>query len=107
MMPGYVVRQLLLTILVAGAYLAQLPMSSVTAMIVAGVSIWLPTLGQLLIVNRRLSGRIEPGPKAYDFKVWLLTALPILMVEGFYSLLAYSDVLVLQYFRPPAEAPIY
>jgi O-antigen/teichoic acid export membrane protein len=29
------------------------------------------------------------------------------MVEGFYSLLAYSDVLVLQHFRPPAEVAHY
>ena len=107
MMPGYVVRQLLLTILMAAAYLAQLPMTSVTAMIVAGVSIWLPTLGQLLVVNWRLARRIERGPKAYDFKVWLLTALPILMVEGFYSLLAYTDILVLQHFRPPEEVAVY
>jgi O-antigen/teichoic acid export membrane protein len=107
MMPAYVVRQLLLTVLMATAYFAQLPMTAVTAMIVAGVSIWLPTLGQLLIVNWRLSRRIERGPRAYDFKVWLLTALPILMVEGFYSLLAYSDVLVLQHFRPPQEVAIY
>jgi O-antigen/teichoic acid export membrane protein len=107
MMPGYVVRQLLLTIMMAGAYLAQLPMNSVTAMIVAGMSIWLPTVGQLLAVNGRLRGRIERGPKAYDFKIWLLTALPILMVEGFYSLLAYTDVLVLQHFRPPDEVAIY
>jgi O-antigen/teichoic acid export membrane protein len=107
MMPGNVVRQLLLTILMAAAYFAQLPMSSVTAMIVAGVSIWLPTLGQLLVVNWRLARRIEPGPKAYDFKVWLLTALPILMVEGFYSLLAYSDILLLQHFRSPEEVAVY
>jgi O-antigen/teichoic acid export membrane protein len=107
MMPGYVIRQLLLTILMAAAYLAQLPMNAMTAVIVAGVSIWLPTLGQLLVVNRRLSGRIERGPKAYDFKIWLLTALPILMVEGFYSLLAYTDVLVLQHFCPPDEVAIY
>jgi len=107
MMPAYVVRQVLLTVLMAAAYFTQLPMTSVTAMIVAGVSIWLPTLGQFLIVNRRLSRRIEPGPKAYDFKIWLLTALPIVMVEGFYSLLAYSDVLVLQQFRPPDEVAVY
>jgi O-antigen/teichoic acid export membrane protein len=107
MMPGYVVRQLLLTIMMAAAYFAQLPMNSVTAMTVAGVSIWLPTLGQLLIVNGRLRGRIERGPNAYDFKIWLLTALPILMVGGFYSLLAYTDVLVLRYFRPPDEVAIY
>jgi O-antigen/teichoic acid export membrane protein len=61
----------------------------------------------MLIVNHRLSARIEPGPKAYEFKTWLTTALPILMVEGFYSLLAYTDVLVLQYFRPPDEVAVY
>ncbi len=107
MMPGYVVRQLLLTMLMAGAYFAQLPMNAVTAMIVAGVSIWLPTLAQLLLVNRRLSTRIERGAKSYAFKIWLTTALPILMVEGFYSLLAYTDVIVLQYFRPPDEVAVY
>jgi O-antigen/teichoic acid export membrane protein len=107
MLPGYVIRQLLLTIMMAAAYFAQLPMNSVTAMIVAGVSIWLPTFGQLLMVNWRLRRRVERGPKTYDFKIWLLTALPILMVEGFYSLLAYTDVLVLQYFRSPDEVAVY
>jgi O-antigen/teichoic acid export membrane protein len=107
MMPGYVVRQLLLTVLMGGAYLAHLPMTAVTAMILAGVSIWLPILGQLLVVNRRLSRRIERGPKAYDFRLWLLTALPILMVDGFFSLLAYTDVIVLQHFRPPNEVAVY
>ena len=107
MMPVYVARQALMILLMAAAYFAQLPMTSVTAMIVTGISVWLPTIAQLLTVNRRLSARIEQGPKAYDFKLWLLTALPILMVGGFYSLLAYSDVLVLQHFRPPNEVAIY
>ena len=71
MMPGYIVRQLLLTVLMAVAYVANLPMNAVTAMVVAAISIWLPTLAQFLIVNRRLAKRIEPGPKAYDFRVWL------------------------------------
>src|SRR5205085_11087148 len=50
---------------------------------------------------------IPAGEKAYQFKSWLTTALPILMVEGFYSLLAYTDVLVLQHFRPPDEVAVY
>ena len=107
MAPAYVARQLLLTLLMVVAYLANLPMTAVTAMIVAGVSIWLPTLWQMLLVNRRLAKRIEPGPKAYEFRIWLTTALPILMVEGFYSLLAYTDVLVLQHFRSPSEVAVY
>jgi O-antigen/teichoic acid export membrane protein len=107
MMPAYIARQLLLTVLMAAAYFAHLPMNAVTAMVVAGASIWLPTLWQMMLVNQRLAARIERGPKAYEFKIWLTTALPILMVEGFYSLLAYTDVLVLQYFRSPDEVAVY
>jgi O-antigen/teichoic acid export membrane protein len=107
MMPAYVVRQLLLTVLMGVAWIAALPMTAVTAMIIAAASIWLPTLGQLVIVNRRIATRISPGPRAYKFGTWLTTALPILMVEGFYSLLAYSDVIVLQHFRSPDEVAIY
>jgi O-antigen/teichoic acid export membrane protein len=107
MMPAYIVRQALLTVMMAAAHLADLPMTAVTAMIVAGASIWLPTLGQLLVVNRRLSARIPRGEKSYQFNTWLSTALPILMVEGFYSLLAYTDVLVLQHFRAPNEVAVY
>jgi O-antigen/teichoic acid export membrane protein len=107
MMPVYVVRQLLLTVLMGLAYVAGLPMDAVTAMIVTAVSIWLPIIAQFLLVNHRLSGHIAPGPKAYDFKTWLVTALPILMAGGFYSLLAYTDVLVLQHFRAPDEVAVY
>ena len=90
------------------AYVADLPMTAVTAMVLAAVSIWRPTLVQLVIVNRRLGRRIEPGPKHLCTSgIWFATALPILMVEGFYSLLAYTDVLVLQQFRPPDEVAIY
>jgi O-antigen/teichoic acid export membrane protein len=107
MMPAYVARQLLLTVLMAAAYFAHLPMNAVTAMIAAGLSVWLPVIGQMLLLNRKLKTRIEPGPKAYEFKVWIATAMPILLVEGFYALLTYTDILVLQQFRPPDEVAVY
>ncbi len=107
MMPAYVARQLLLTVLMAAAYFANLPMNAVTAMIAAGLSVWLPVIGQMLLLNRKLKTRIERGPKAYEFKVWIATALPILLVEGFYALLTYTDILVLQQFRPPDEVAVY
>ncbi len=46
-------------------------------------------------------------PKAYDFRGWLAISLPILMVEGFYLLLSYTDVLVLQQFRSSEEVGVY
>jgi O-antigen/teichoic acid export membrane protein len=107
MMPTYIVRQLLLTALLGGAYLAGLPINAETAMIGAALSIWLPVIGQFSVLNRRLGRQIEHGSKAYEFRTWLATSLPILLVEGFYSLLAYSDVLILQQFKPPDEVAIY
>jgi O-antigen/teichoic acid export membrane protein len=107
LMPTYVARQLLLTGLMAAAYWDGLPMNAVTAMIVAGISIWLPTIGQLLVLNRRLAVRIAPGPRAHAIKYWLVTSAPILLAEGFYLLLTYADILVLQQFRPPDEVAVY
>ncbi len=107
LMPTYVVRQILLTALMAAAYLAGLPMNAVTAMIMAGISIWLPTLGQLLVLNARLAARIAPGRRAHAVGYWLVTSAPILLAEGFYLLLTYADILVLQQFRPPDEVAVY
>jgi O-antigen/teichoic acid export membrane protein len=107
LMPTYVVRQLLLTALMAGAYLAGLPMTAVIAMSVAAVSIWLPTIGQLLVLNARLGKLIAPGPKAHAIRYWVVTSAPILLAEGFYLLLTYADILVLQQFRPPDEVAVY
>jgi O-antigen/teichoic acid export membrane protein len=107
LMPTYVVRQILLTALMAAAYLAGLPMNAVTAMIMAGISIWLPTIGQLLVLNARLAARIAPGPKALAVRYWLVTSAPILLTEGFYLLLTYADILVLQQFRTPDEVAVY
>jgi O-antigen/teichoic acid export membrane protein len=105
--PTYVVRQILLTALMAAGYAAHLPMTAETAMIMAAASIWLPTLGQLVVLNARLAKRVAPGPKIYAVGHWFATAFPILLVEGFYLLLTYADILLLQQFRPPDEVAVY
>ena len=105
--PTYVVRQILITALMAAAYAGGLPMNAVTAMIMAGLSIWLPTIGQLLVLNARLARQVAAGPKTFAVKHWLATSGPILLVEGFYLLLTYVDILALQQFRPPDEVAVY
>src|SRR5205085_2262340 len=63
--------------------------------------------GQLVMLRRWLKRQVEPGPNAYEVRTWLSTSVPIFMVEGFYFLLTYTDVLVLQHFRPPEEIASY
>src|SRR5262249_54152011 len=65
------------------------------------------TVVQGVLLNRRLTSVVERGPKAYEVKTWILTSLPIFMVESFYFLLTYTDVLVLQQFRPPEDVAVY
>jgi O-antigen/teichoic acid export membrane protein len=105
--PTYVLRQVVLMALMASAYFAGLPMDAVTTMAVTFITIWACTLGQLFVLNRRLRPVIGAGPKTYAARTWLNTALPISLVEGFYVLVTYCDVIVLTQFRPPEEVATY
>ena len=107
LVPTYIVRSLLLIGLMAAAHLAGFDADAETAMLAAVAATWLTTIVQLLAVRRRLAGRIESGPKAYAVKTWFATSIPIFMVEGFYLLLTYTDVILLQTFRPPDEVALY
>ena len=107
LMPAYVLRSFALIAVMAAAYAAGLPTNAATAMIAAILTTWLTTLGQLVVMNRRLARQVEPGPKAYDVPTWLKVSVPIFMVEGFYLLLTYTDVLVLQQYRSPEEVAVY
>src|SRR5437588_2412416 len=107
LMPQFIVRQSLIIGLTAGAFVLGLSLGAAAAMWASAVAVWLAMLGQMIVLHRRLGGHIEPGPKAYDFRGWLAVSLPILMVEGFYLLLSYTDVLVLQQFRSSEEVGVY
>ncbi len=105
--PTYVLRQVALLALMAAAYVFGLRTDAVTTMIVTVVTLWGCTIGQLVVLNRRLGTVVEPGPRAYEARAWLKTSTPISLVEGFYYLLTYTDVIVLSQFRPPDEVAIY
>ncbi len=107
LMPFYIIRQLALAAVMGAAYLLGAPTDAVTVMIVAIVTTWAVTIGQMIVLNHRLKQKVEPGPKLYEPKIWLATSLPIFMVEGFYLLLTYTDILLLQHFRTPEEVAHY
>lgn len=107
LMPQFIVRQTLIIVLTAGAFVLGFQLGAVAAMIASTVAVWIAMTGQLVVLNRRLDGHIEPGPKAYDISGWLAVSLPILLVESFYLLLSYTDVLVLQQFRSSEEVGVY
>ena len=107
LMPQFVVRQALIIGLTAGGFALGLHLGATVAMLASASAVWIAMVGQMIVLNRRLAGHIEPGPRAYDFRGWLAISLPILLVESFYLLLSYTDVLVLQQFRSSEEVGVY
>jgi O-antigen/teichoic acid export membrane protein len=107
LMPQFIVRQGLIIGFTAGAFALGFNLGAAVAMLASAGAVWFAMIGQMIVLNRRLSRHIEPGAGAYDFRGWLAVSLPILLVESFYLLLSYTDVLVLQQFRPSDEVGVY
>lgn len=107
LMPQFIVRQTLIIGFTAGAVALGLKLGATAAMIASAAAVWTAMLGQMIVLNRRLDSHVEAGAKSYDFREWLKISLPIMMVEGFYLLLSYTDILVLQQFRSSQEVGVY
>jgi O-antigen/teichoic acid export membrane protein len=107
LMPFFIWRQLAMVVLMGGAWFFGAPTGAVTAMLVAVVTTWIVTLAQKRVLDRRLDDKLTAGPKQYDLKTWLGTSLPIFIVEGFYLLLTYVDILALEHLRTPDEVAVY
>ena len=105
--PFYIWRQIIITVAMGAAYLSGAPTDAVTAIAIAVGTTWAVTLGQLFMLDRRLKATVPFGPRQYQPKIWLGTSLPILMVEFFYLLLTYVDILTLEHFRSPDEVAVY
>ncbi|HEX5213726.1 MAG TPA: lipopolysaccharide biosynthesis protein [Pseudolabrys sp.] len=107
LMPFYIWRQGIITVAMGAAYLFGAPTDAITGIAIAVCTTWAVTLGQLLMLDRRLRKTVPAGPKRYEPKIWLATSLPILMVEFFYLLLTYVDILTLERFRSPEDVAVY
>jgi O-antigen/teichoic acid export membrane protein len=106
-MPVFIWRQLAITALMGAAWALGAPTDAVTAMIIAAVATWGAAIGQLVVLDRRLKRKVTAGPRRYEVKTWLAMSLPIFVVEGFYLLLTYVDILALEQMRSPDEVAVY
>ena len=107
LMPFYIWRQLIITVLMGAAWFFGAPTDAVTAMTIAVVTTWAVTIGQLALLSRRLHEKVPEGRKIYQPRVWFATSLPIFVVEGFYLLLTYVDIITLEHFGSPHDVAIY
>lgn len=107
LLPPYIMRQILLVAFMGIAVWIGYAANAATAIVAAGLSLWLTGLGQLLLLNRNLSTAHRPGKRAYEWRRWFDAAMPMLVIDALYLVLLYIDVIMLQQFRPPEEIAIY
>ena len=107
LMPFYIWRQLIITVLMGAAWFFGAATDAVTAMIIAVITTWAVTIGQLALLSRRLQEKVPAGRKIYEPGVWYATSLPIFIVESFYLLLTYVDIITLEHLRSPHDVAIY
>lgn len=107
LVPPFVLRPLLLLAIMLGLFAAGLPLDATTAMWAAVAATWLTAVGQIAVLDRRVAGRVEKGPRRYARRLWLAAALPILFANIFQFLLSYVGVLLLQAFRSPSDVAVF
>ncbi len=107
MIPPYIGRPLLLLACVGVLALAGLPATASMAAGSAIVATWVTCVVQIVLLRRRLSREVEPGPRTLRIKEWVLVSLPVLFSDSFAFLLLNADVLVLSMLRPAEEVAIY
>jgi len=107
LIPGYIVRPILILAILLAMHLSSFAIDAAAALFAFLIAIWVTTLGQTLLLHRRLKQEIEPGPRRYAVPLWMRTAAPVLLIDGFFFLLTYVDVLLLKLFVGPEEIAQY
>lgn len=105
--PTYIAQPVLMLAAMAAMHLLDAPITAVAALCAACGAMWAVGLVQAAALQRRIGGEVARGPRRYEVGVWLKTALPIFLVDSFFYLLFYIDILVLQVFVPPQDVAVY
>ena len=61
LMPQFIVRQSLIIGFTAGAFVLGFHLGATAAMLASAAAVWIAMIGQMIVLNRRLGGHIEPG----------------------------------------------
>jgi O-antigen/teichoic acid export membrane protein/CelD/BcsL family acetyltransferase involved in cellulose biosynthesis len=107
LVPTFIVRPVLLLTLMAIAHFSGFGSDATVAIICSVASFWLIGMVQTLLLQRSLATSVPLGARAYELTAWMGMSLPIVMVIGFYVLLTYVDIIILQQYRPPEDVALY
>jgi O-antigen/teichoic acid export membrane protein len=107
LVPGYIAHPLIIIAAMGALHFYGGPVTALDALMAACAAFWLVVLVQVALLGRRLRRDVAAGGRRYETRVWLKTSLPIFLVDSFFILLTYVDILILQLFVGPADVAVY
>lgn len=107
MSPTFIIRPALIIIFVLGAFLYGMQPTAKVALLAAIFASYMTTIGQFIVVTRKLRHRYETGEHHWELKKWITVALPIFIIEGFYYLLTNADVIIVGFYLEPEKVAVY
>jgi len=105
--PPFILRQSLIVFGVGLVILTGGPADAISAIVVAIISSAISMIVHILLVRHRLKSVLKPGPRSFDYWVWIKTSIPILSVDLSHVLFAYADIIVLSFYWPPDVIAVY
>ncbi len=105
--PTYIVRPLLILAFVGAAVGLGQVANADTAILATLAAAYLTTVVQFLTITARLRNRFPARKLEIHFRAWLLVALPIFLIEGFYFMLTNADVVIVGFYLPPEKVAVY
>ncbi|MDA7947979.1 MAG: lipopolysaccharide biosynthesis protein [Hyphomicrobiaceae bacterium] len=107
LVPPFILRPLMLLAAMLAVYLGGFEMSAVSAAGAAVFACWVSAIVQGFQLRKRFDGDIGKGPSDFQTKLWMATALPLLLFHGFELLLQNTDILVLSVYVSPSDVAVY
>jgi len=106
-LPTYILRPIAIILFAGGAFILGFPANAETTMWAAIIASLIATFIQFGVLLSKLRKTIPYQKPTYKIKTWVLIALPIFLVEGFYVLMTSVDVLFVSVLMTPEDTAVY
>ncbi len=107
LVPGYMLRPLLVLMLVGLAAAAGTQPSAQVGVAALAAATWAAAGLQYVLQHKQISDGLTAGPRDYDLRLWTTVSLPVLAMESFSLFMMNFDILVLEVFVEPEQIGIY
>ncbi len=107
LVPPYILRPLMILAGMALVVQMEWPLLAETAAAVALGAALIAVLIQAAVLAASLKAEVAPGLRAYDWRRWFATALPLLVFAASELVFQNTDVLAVSFYLTPADVGMY